>query len=71
MALTSIFQEIGIDLEGELSVELYHTDTYDERNLIRMGCRREGQRWVRHFTDQEEHAAATAIHRCRRTESSY
>ena len=46
MALTLVFREVGIDIEGKLFVDLCHTDTYDKQTLIRMGYRKVGQSWV-------------------------
>ena len=47
MALTSVFREVGIDFNGELSIHLRHTDTYRGKTLTRMGYRKLNGRWVK------------------------
>jgi len=53
MGLTRIFHAYGIPLEGEASKEILHIDTYGEKSLHRMGCKRVASRWVRRESGQE------------------
>ena len=53
MALSSVFHEFGVPLDGELYREIHHTDTYDDQSLHRMGYRFILGRWTRRISGQE------------------
>ena len=54
MVFTLIFNEFGIDLEGETSKRLLHTDHYTEMSLHRMGYIKKDNQWVKKATGQRE-----------------
>lgn len=52
MTLTSVFREVGVSFEDEVTHGLIYSDTYSERSLHRMGYRKSDGRWTRRLSGQ-------------------
>ncbi|XP_038972044.1 uncharacterized protein LOC120104630 [Phoenix dactylifera] len=58
MLLTLVFEEFGVNTEGEPSTTLGHWDTYNDRSLHRMGFRKKDGQWIR-----KDEGKSSACHR--------
>ena len=52
MVFTLIFNDFGVSLEGEIAKKLLHTDTYNEKSLLRMGYIKKDNVWVKKASQQ-------------------
>ena len=54
MVFTLIFNEFGVSLEGEIAKKLLHTDTYNEKSLLRMGYIKRDNTWMKKASQQRQ-----------------
>ena len=52
MVFTLIFNEFGVNLDGEISKKLLHTDTYNDKSLFRMGYIKKDNNWMKKASEQ-------------------
>ena len=66
MFFTLVFTDFGINLNGEASKKLQHTDYYNSKSLHRMGFVKTDGRWVKKISGiqimEEEPQEATQAH---------
>ena len=53
MVFTLIFNDFGVSLEGEIAKKLLHTDTYNEKSLLRMGYIKKDNVWVKKASQRQ------------------